>query len=97
MIVGFGSKLAKDLVENNRSKEVRGFPPELKRLARKKLAMLHAAKAVQDLRVPPGHRLEKLKGARKDFYAIRINDQWRIVFQFHNGHADHVIVEDYHP
>jgi proteic killer suppression protein len=96
MIIGFGNKLAKDLVEQNRSKEVRAFPSELYRTARKKLAMLHAAKEIVDLRVPPGNRLERLKGNLKTFYSIRINDQWRIVFKFDDGNAYEVSVEDYH-
>ena len=96
MIVSFGNKLAKDLVEEVRSKEVRGFPEELIRNARKKLFMLHGARAVKDLRIPPGNRLEKLKGRHNNCYAIRINNQWRIVFQFADGNADKVCVEDYH-
>jgi len=96
VIVSFGNKLAKDLVEEIRSKEVRGFPEELIRTARKKLFMLHGARAVRDLRIPPGNRLEKLKGRFNDRYAIRINEQWRIVFQFADGNAAKVRVEDYH-
>ncbi len=96
MIVSFGNKLAKDLVEDNRSKETRSFPNELHRAARKKLAMLHAAKQLADLRSPPGNRLERLKGNRKEEHSIRINDQWRICFQFLDGNALSVTVEDYH-
>jgi proteic killer suppression protein len=96
MITSFGNKLAKDLVEETFSKEVRSFPESLHRATRKKLAMLHAAKAVGDLRVPPGNRLERLKGKLFDFYSIRINDQWRIVFRFGDGNASEVQVEDYH-
>jgi toxin HigB-1 len=96
MILTFGNKLAQDLVEENRSKEARAFPPALIRTARKKMAMLHAAKEVRDLLSPPGNGLEKLKGERRDFYSIRINDQWRIVFHFAGGNAEDVRVEDYH-
>ncbi|MBW2703082.1 MAG: type II toxin-antitoxin system RelE/ParE family toxin [Deltaproteobacteria bacterium] len=96
MIISFGNKLAKDLVEEIRSKEVRAFPKELIRAARKKLFMLHGARAIHDLRMPPGNRLEKLKGKGGNRYSIRINDQWRIVFRFGNGNAEHVCVEDYH-
>jgi toxin HigB-1 len=96
MIVSFGNKLAKNLVEETISKEVRKFPQELYRTARKKLLMVHVAKEVSDLRVPPGNRLEKLKGDLKDYYSIRINSQWRVVFQFENGNALNVRVEDYH-
>jgi proteic killer suppression protein len=96
MILTYGNKLAKDLVEENPTKELRTFPTDLLRAARKKLAMLHAARELRDLLSPPGNRLEKLKGERKDEYSIRINDQWRIVFRFSGGNAQEVRVEDYH-
>ena len=96
MIETFGNKLAKDLVEERRTKETRAFPHELYRNARKKLAMVHAARDIGDLKVPPGNRLERLKGDLKDFYSIRINDQWRIVFKFKAANAHEVRVEDYH-
>lgn len=96
MIISFGNKLAKGLVEENVSKETRRFPNELTRNARKKLNMIHAAKQIEDLKIPPGNRLEKLKGDFSQFYSIRINNQWRIRFQFQDGNAFYVIVEDYH-
>ena len=96
MIVSYGNKLAKDLVEETSSKEMRAFPSELVRPARKKLNMVHAAKELKDLLSPPGNRLEKLKGDRKSQHSIRINDQWRICFQFEGGNAHNVTVEDYH-
>ena len=96
MILSFGNKLALDLVEENWSKEVRAFPAELIRAARKKLAILHAARELKDLLSPPGNRLEKLRGERRESYSIRINDQWRIVFRFAGGNAEDVMVEDYH-
>lgn len=88
--------MAQDLVEENRSKEVRAFPAALIKPARKKLAILHAARELKDLLSPPGNRLEKLKRERKEAYSIRINDQWRIVFRFAGGNAEDVVVEDYH-
>jgi len=96
MILTFGNQLAKDLVEENPSKELRAFPPDLIRAARKKLAVLHAARELRDLFAPPGNRLEKLGRAHKEEYSIRINDQWRIVFRFSGGNAEDVHVEDYH-
>ena len=96
MIIDFGNKLAQDLIEENGSKEVRRFPAELIRNARKKLNMVHAAVIVDDLRFPPGNRLEKLKGNLSEFYSIRINDQWRIRFIFKDRNAYKVYVEDYH-
>jgi len=58
--------------------------------------MLHAATNLSDLRVPPGNRLEKLKGDRFGQHSIRINDQWRLCFQWHDGHAYQVEITDYH-
>jgi toxin HigB-1 len=96
MILTFGNELAQGLIEENNSKEMRAFPPELIRTARKKLAILHAARELKDLISPPGNRLERLKGELRGSYSIRINDRWRIVFQFTGGNAEDVRVEDYH-
>ncbi|MCS6290305.1 MAG: type II toxin-antitoxin system RelE/ParE family toxin [Nitrospira sp.] len=68
----------------------------IERIARRKLLVLHRAKVLQDLRVPPGNRLEALKGSRKGQYSIRINDQWRICFVWTNGDAYEVEIIDYH-
>ncbi len=72
------------------------FGPELQRAAWKKLAILHAVGSLQDLRVPPGNRLEKLVGGREGQYSIRINDQWRICFVWRGGDAYAVEIADYH-
>ena len=58
--------------------------------------MIAAARIVEDLRIPPGNRLEKLSGDLNGFYSIRINDQWGIVFKFENGGAEDVGIKDYH-
>ncbi len=68
----------------------------ISRIARRKLEMLNAAPSIQSLRVPPGNRLEQLKGDRKGHYSIRINDQWRICFQWLDGNAIDVEIIDYH-
>jgi toxin HigB-1 len=68
----------------------------IERAARRKLLYLNAAKRLEDLRVPPGNRLEALKGERKGQHAIRINDQWRICFRWHDGEALDVEMVDYH-
>lgn len=68
----------------------------IERIARRKLLVLHRAKVLQDLRVPPGNRLEALKGSRKGQYSIRINDQWRICFVWTDGDAYEVEIVDYH-
>lgn len=72
------------------------FPPEICRTALKKLLILDAAQRLEDLKVPPGNRLEKLSGNRQGQYSIRINDQWRICFRWHQGDAYDVEITDYH-
>ena len=76
-------------------REVRRFR-SIERVARRKLLYLHRASHLQDLRVPPGNRLEILKGDRKGQRSIRINDQWRICFRWKNGDALDVEIIDYH-
>lgn len=65
-------------------------------VAERKLAMVHRATSLDDLRVPPNDRLEALRGDRKGQYSIRINDQWRVCFRFAGGHALDVEIVDYH-
>jgi proteic killer suppression protein len=74
----------------------RGFPADIVTVARRKLMMIHRARAVTDLRSPPANRLEQLKGDRKGQYSIRINDQWRVCFDWRDGNAENVEVVDYH-
>ena len=68
----------------------------IERPARRKLLYLNQARALDHLRVPPGNRLEALKGARKGQHSIRIHDQWRICFRWSDGHAFEVEIVDYH-
>jgi toxin HigB-1 len=68
----------------------------IERVARRKLLYLHAAKRLEDLRVPPGNRLEPLKGDRAVQHSIRINDQWRVCFIWRDGEARDVEIVDYH-
>ena len=75
---------------------MRSFPNELLRSARRKILYLHDAAELVDLKVPPGNKLEALKGNLAGFYSIRINNQWRLVFRWNNGNAEDVSVEDYH-
>jgi proteic killer suppression protein len=96
MIKSFGNRLAEDLFFDRRSRATRLFVTELKCAARRKLLYLHDAAELKDLRVPPGNRLEALKGQDKGKHSIRINDQWRIVFRWQNGDAYDVAVVDYH-
>ena len=96
MIESFGNRLAEDLYFDRQSRATRVFMPELRRIARRKLLYLHDAVTLKDLRVPPGNRLEALKGNYKGMHSIRINEQWRIVFRWQNGNAFDVEVMDYH-
>jgi proteic killer suppression protein len=74
----------------------KGFPPDLVRLARRKLRVIDAATTVRDLKEPPGNRLEKLRGNREGQWSIRVNDQWRICFVWTVEGAHDVEVVDYH-
>ncbi len=72
------------------------FPSELRRNMQRKLRRIHTAKVVNELSIPPGNRLKKLKEDLQDFYSLRINDQWRIIFKFENEKAFEVRIMDYH-
>ncbi|MBN1959744.1 MAG: type II toxin-antitoxin system RelE/ParE family toxin [Deltaproteobacteria bacterium] len=96
MIKNFGNKLAEDLYDDKISKEVKHFPKDLYKTARRKLLFLHDAASINDLRIPPGNRLELLKGKFKGFYSIQLHDQWRLVFRWQDGDAYNVAVIDYH-
>jgi proteic killer suppression protein len=74
----------------------RKLPPTIQHLARRKLVILDAATELNALRVPPGNRLEALRGDRKGQHSIRINDQWRICFRWKSGDAYNVEIADYH-
>lgn len=74
----------------------RRLPAALLRQTQRKLVILDGAETLQDLRIPPGNRLEKLRGDREGQYSIRINDQWRICFEWSEGGADEVEIADYH-
>jgi toxin HigB-1 len=76
--------------------KVRRLPPNIRQVARRKLAQLHQVSNVELLRIPPGNRLERLSGDREGQWSIRINDQWRICFSFEAGNAFEVAVTDYH-
>jgi len=96
MIESFGNTLAENLFDDKRTRATRSFPPELRRAARRKLLYLHDAAELRDLRVPPGNRLEGLKGDWKGFHSLRINDQWRVIFRWQGGNAFDVRIIDYH-
>jgi toxin HigB-1 len=79
-----------------RRERVRRFPVELHRVMLRKLSLVDAAELLDDLRVPPSKRLEKLKGDRAGQHSIRVNDQWRICFRWKDGNAYDVQIADYH-
>ena len=93
MIRSFESKEAEKLFSRVRSTKL---PGDIQRVALRKLRMLHRAKTIADLRVPPANRLERLSGDRAGQYSIRINDQWRICFRWEEAGAEDVEIVDYH-
>ena len=93
MIKSFGDKRTAAIFAGY---AVRGLPPQIQERARAKLVAIDAAKRLDDLRQPPGNRLEALAGDRKGQHSIRINDQWRICFVWRDGEAFDVEIADYH-
>ncbi len=93
MIKSFKCRETEKIFSRHRSKR---FPPEIQQVALRKLRMIHSAATLNDLRIPPSNRLEKLKGDRAGQYSIRINNRWRICFEWKNGNAYNVEIVDYH-
>jgi toxin HigB-1 len=93
MIISFGDKETEKIWEQQYSKKL---PGDIQRIGLRKLIILHRAKDLTDLEIPPGNKLEKLTGNRQDRYSIRINNQWRICFYWENGIASSVEITDYH-
>ncbi|MFZ4770714.1 MAG: type II toxin-antitoxin system RelE/ParE family toxin [Ferruginibacter sp.] len=93
MIVSFGNSDTEQVWLGNRVKK---RPIEIQNIGRRKLRMLNNAVDIADIRIPPANRLEKLSGKLKEFYSIRINDQWRIIFKWNAGNASEVEIIDYH-
>jgi toxin HigB-1 len=93
MIVSFVSKETRKIWEGER---IKGLTTDLQEIARRKLRMLNNSQNIMDLQIPPSSRLEKLKGNLKEYYSIRVNDQWRIIFKWDRGNASDVEILDYH-
>ena len=93
MILSFGSKDTQKIWDGER---VRKMPNLIQEISRRKLRMLNNSQDLMDLQIPPSNKLEKLKGNLKDFYSIRINDQWRIIFKWESGNSSEVEIIDYH-
>ena len=96
MIIRFKTKGTEDVFHGTVSREALKIPQNLWPAASRKLDMLNAAGSISDLRVPPGNRLESLKGSLKGKWSIRVNQQFRIVFEFRDGNAYEVEIVDYH-
>ena len=93
MIKSFACKETEKLFNRETSRK---FLQSIQHIARRKLEILDATEVLQDLRIPPSNHLEKLSGDRKRQYSIRINKQWRICFEWHDGNAYNVEIVDYH-
>ena len=93
MITLFGSKETEKIWNGERA---RNMPPEIQLVGRRKLRMLNNSQNLNDLRIPPSNKLEKLSGKVNNLYSIRINDQWRITFHWDDGLATEVTIIDYH-
>lgn len=96
MIASFADRATEALFHGETGKAVKRIPSDIRKVAVRKLDVVNAAHELQDLRVPPGNRLEALKGELRGKQSIRINDQWRIVFRWKDGEAHEVAIDDYH-
>jgi addiction module HigA family antidote len=96
MIASFADRASEALFQGETGKAIKRIPSDIRNAAVRKLDMVNAAHELQDLRVPPGNRLEALKGDLRGKHSIRINDQWRIVFRWKDGDAHEVEIDDYH-
>lgn len=93
MILSYKNSMTESVA---RGKAPKGFPADILKRTLNKLTILEYAKELDDLRSPPGNRLEKLSGSRESQYLIRINDQWRICFVWSSAGPEHVEIVDYH-
>jgi toxin HigB-1 len=93
VIESFGDSATENIYRGLR---VRGLPGDIQERARRKLRMINQARIVEDLQIPPGNRLEQLKGNLDGFWSIRINQQWRIIFRWKDGTKQEVTIIDYH-
>ena len=93
MIRSWGSKETKNVWDGIRSTKL---PLEIQRIGRRKLRMINNSQNLDDLKIPPANKLEKLSGKLKNYYSIRINDQWRIIFKWIEDHSYKVEILDYH-
>jgi proteic killer suppression protein len=93
MILSFGNKNTENIWQGL---FVRNLPEEVQKIGRRKLRMLNNSQNLKDISIPPSNRLEKMKGIFSDYYSIRINDQWRIMFKWSENNTEDVFIIDYH-
>ena len=96
MILSFGDKTTEDIYNGRDTKAARKISSSLWERIQGKLDLLNAALSLQDIRVPPGNRLERLRGDLSDFYSIRVNQQYRLIFRFKGSNCREVRCTDYH-
>jgi toxin HigB-1 len=97
VIISFGDRATEDFYHGESSAKARKLlPPSLRLVAMRKLDMLNVAKVLEDLRSPPGNRLERLRGDLEGMHSIRINEQWRIIFVWNDPGPSQVSIVDYH-
>ena len=96
MISSFADQTTADIYDGLDTRQARRIPQSIWKIVQRKLDMIEAAQELRDLRVPPGNKLEPLKGRRAGSHSIRINDQFRIVFKWADGAAKDVFITDYH-
>jgi proteic killer suppression protein len=96
VIQSFADETTADLFRERNTRAARRIPRDIWRVAQRKLKAIDVAARIDDLKIPPGNRLEVLKGDQVGRHSIRINDQYRVTFQWEQGHAHEVRVEDYH-
>jgi len=96
VIGSFADEITEDIYHGFRSKKAAKLPPDIVKVALRKLDMINSAAKLDDLRIPPSNRLEKLSGDLAGFYSIRVNDQFRVIFQWNDGVATKVSITDYH-
>jgi proteic killer suppression protein len=92
MIRSFGDRRIEALFQDQFVRDFQGIA----RRAKRKLEAINAASRLTDLAIPPSNRLEKLRGSLEDFYSVRVNDQWRVIFRWSDGEAHEVQIVDYH-
>lgn len=93
MIASFACRETKKIFDGRRSRK---FPPDIQTRARRRLIQLHNAQSINDMRIPPSNRLERLSGSLAGFWSVRVNQQWRLVFRWADTNALEVRITDYH-